>query len=58
MWEERELGASEEGGTEQGRAPVTQWVALKRSATIWVPSHTRNPYFVILWASLLFDGRY
>ena len=29
-----------------------------RSATIWACGCTRNPYFVILWASLLFDTRF
>ena len=28
------------------------------SATIWVPGHTRNPYFAIIGASLLFDNRF
>ena len=27
------------------------------SATIWAFGHTKNPYFVILGASLLFDGK-
>ena len=29
-----------------------------RSATIWVSGCTRTPYFVILWASLLFDSMF
>ena len=29
-----------------------------RSATIWASGRTRNPYFVILLASLLFDSRF
>ena len=29
-----------------------------RSATIWAPGRSRNPYFVVLWASLLFGSRF
>ena len=29
-----------------------------RNAAIWVSGHTRNPRFVILWASLLFHSRF
>ena len=29
-----------------------------RSATIWTSSRPRTPYFVILWALLLFDNGY
>ena len=29
-----------------------------RSATIWAPGRNRNPYFVVLWASLLFGSRF
>ena len=29
-----------------------------RSATIWASGRSRNPYFVKLWASLLFGSRF
>ena len=29
-----------------------------RSATIWASGRSRNPYFVVLWASLLFGSRF
>ena len=29
-----------------------------RSATIWAPGRSGNPYFVVLWASLLFSSRF
>ena len=42
--------------------PVTfygvHWARCVRSATIWTASHPRTPYFVILWALLLFDNGY
>ena len=30
---------------------------LKRSATTWASGRTGNPYFVIPWASMVFDSR-
>ena len=39
----------------EGGAP-SAWCAC--SATIWVFGRTRNPYFVILGASLLFDSAF
>ena len=33
-------------------------VQCTRSATIWVSGRSRNPYFVVLWASLLFRSRF
>ena len=37
------------------RAVCTQ---CARSATIWASGRSRNPYFVVLWASLLFCSRF
>ena len=31
---------------------------LKRSLPIWAANCSRNPYFVVLWASLLFGSRF
>ena len=33
-------------------------VQCTRSATIWASGRSRNPYFVVLWASLLFGSRF
>ena len=33
-------------------------VHCTRSATIWAFGCSRNPYFVVLWASLLFVSRF
>ena len=33
-------------------------VQCARSATIWASGRSRNPYFVVLWASLLFGSRF
>ena len=37
------------------RAPEAQ---CARSATIWACGRSRNPYCVVLWASLLFGSRF
>ena len=34
------------------------WGRLKRSATIWASGRSRNPYFVVFLASLLFGSRF
>ena len=33
-------------------------VQCTHSATIWASGSSRNPYFVVLWASLLFGSRF
>ena len=38
-----------------GGAPSAQ---CAHSATIWASGRSRNPYFVVLWASLLFGSRF
>ena len=41
-----------------GGASSALCVQCARSATIWAFSRSRNPYFVLLWASLLFGNRF
>ena len=44
--------------TSGGDALSAVRVQCVHNATIWASGRSRNPYFVVLWASLLFGSRY
>ena len=64
MWGSRKLGSYRALFQQNlkvylcGGALSAVHVQCARSATIWVPGRSRNPYFVVLWASLLFGIRF
>ena len=51
-------GSGRHRGSVLGGALSVVRVQCARSATIWASGRNRNPYFVVLWASLLFGSRF